>query len=89
MCIDDWELDSLPMLKHFLKIWADPYGRLAGEVKGGQIPLNYRALIITSNYSLDQCLDHMNADAELRAALKGRFRETVLSETPFLLNHLR
>lgn len=39
-------------LGHLLKLWADSYS-LTGEVKGGTIPLNYKRLIITSNYSIE------------------------------------
>lgn len=60
--IDDFEKDGLQHLKHLMKLWADPYGRLTGEVKCGQVPLNYHHLIITSNYSLDDCLNHIQAD---------------------------
>lgn len=55
--IDDLELDSLSYLGHYLKLWGDPYGTLDGEIKGSTIPLNYKKLYITSNYSIDQCVE--------------------------------
>ena len=39
-------------LGYLLKLWADSYS-LQGEVKGGTIPLNYKRLIVTSNYSIE------------------------------------
>lgn len=38
-------------LSHLLKLWSDRYA-ISGEVKGGTIPLHYRKLVITSNYSI-------------------------------------
>lgn len=38
-------------LSHHLKLWADRYA-ISGEVKGGTIPLHYRKLVVTSNYSI-------------------------------------
>lgn len=35
-------------LSHLLKIWADPYGELNGEIKGGQVVLNFHRLYVTS-----------------------------------------
>lgn len=51
--IDDFEVDSLKYLGHYLKLWADPYGTLEGEVKGGKVALNFNRLWVTSNYRLD------------------------------------
>lgn len=33
--IDDFEIDSIKYLNHYLKIWGDPYGKIHGEIKGG------------------------------------------------------
>ena len=41
-----------------MKLWADPYGFLTGEIKGGQISLNYKYLYVTSNYTIEQCVNH-------------------------------
>jgi len=49
--LDDFELDSLRYLDHYLKIWADRYS-IRGEIKGGTIPLNYTHLYVTSNYTI-------------------------------------
>lgn len=54
--LDDLEVNALSYLGHFLKLWGDPYGSLHGEVKGSQIPLNYRRLWVTSNYSILDCV---------------------------------
>lgn len=51
--IDDFELDSLKYLGHYLKLWADPYGLLHGEVKGGKVSLNFKKLYVTSNYTIE------------------------------------
>lgn len=42
-----------PQIAHFMKLWTDVYG-LAGEIKGGKIPLNYDRLVVTSNFSIEQ-----------------------------------
>lgn len=52
--IDDWEKDSMKYLCHYLKLWADPYGQITGEVKGSILPLSYEVLIVTSNYSIQR-----------------------------------
>ena len=40
-------------LGHYLKIWTDKYAT-SGETKGGTINLQYKTLVITSNYTPDQ-----------------------------------
>lgn len=56
MLIDDFEIDSLRYLGHYLKTWGDSYG-LDGEIKGGSIPLGYHTLYITSNYTIRECIE--------------------------------
>ena len=50
--IDDLELDSMKYLGHLMKIWADPYGKIRGEMKGTTVALNYKILFVTANYSI-------------------------------------
>jgi len=72
--IDDFELTSLKYLDHYLKLWADPWGALTGEIKGGTINLNYKKIYITSNYSISQCVQAThNGDEQLELALLRRF----------------
>lgn len=48
--IDDLDSDAL---KHYIKIWADPY-KFNGETKGGTILPTYTKLFITSNYTMGE-----------------------------------
>ena len=73
--LDDFERDSLKYLAHYLKRWADPWGFLDGEVKGGRVNLNYKKLYITSNYSIDECCEFcFPGDDAIKDALKRRFK---------------
>lgn len=45
--LDDLDTNALG---HYLKIWGDRYP-CTGEVKGGQVTLVHRKIIITSNYT--------------------------------------
>lgn len=56
-------------LGHYLKIWADRYA-CQGETKGGHVNLQHRALIVTSNYSIEQL---WGDDPEMCQAIKRRF----------------
>lgn len=59
-------------LSHYLKIWADPYGDIDGEIKGSTIPLNFKELYITSNYTIEE-LFWSEQDQQLSSALLRRF----------------
>ena len=41
--IDDYDKKG-ECLSHYMKLWADPYGELSGEIKGGKVYLDYRRL---------------------------------------------
>lgn len=69
--IDDFDKQGT-CLSHYLKIWADRYA-CTGEIKGGQIPLVYERLYITSNYSIDD-LFPAHEDEYLNDAIKRRFK---------------
>lgn len=45
------DLDT-PTLGHYLKIWLDHYA-CTGEVKGATVPLMFKYLFITSNFSIE------------------------------------
>lgn len=63
--MDDFEKNTLQHLHHYLKIWADPYRPTAtGEIKGGMVNLAYQYLIITSNYTLEECLLHCGEETK-------------------------
>lgn len=86
--IDDFELDSLTYMGHYLKLWADPFGKLSGEIKGATVNLNYKVLYVTSNYSIMACVeaiakktsDGSLVDMELYHALKRRFTEYEMTD---------
>lgn len=54
--IDDWEIDSLEYLHHYIKLWADPFGEIKGEIKGGMATMCYQRLWVTSNYTIEECV---------------------------------
>lgn len=64
---------------YFLKIWADRY-TATGECKGGNIRLDHKLFIVTSQYSIDDCW----GDNETRAALKRRFIRIHMEDQPGL-----
>lgn len=56
---------------HNMKIWTDRYA-CTGEIKGGQVSLNYERFMVTSNYSPEDLLGH--DDPVLLAAVRRRFK---------------
>lgn len=47
--IDDLDSDCL---HHYLKLWMDKYPT-TGEIKGGTVPLLFKYLVVTSNYTIE------------------------------------
>lgn len=73
--LDDFEKKSLEYLHHYLKLWADPYGKLHGEIKGGKVALNFKKLYVTTNYTIEECCEAcFPGDEMLVEALKRRFK---------------
>ena len=75
---DDWPQECA-FMSQFLKIWADRYP-FNGEMKGAHAwiePGSY-ILIITSNYSIDEC----NFNETDKQAIKERFTEVFIDESP-------
>lgn len=69
--IDDWE-PKHAISSWYLKIWADRYPFNA-EVKGSSMNIRPKRIIITSNYTIDECFKD---DEECIKALKRRFKVT-------------
>jgi len=53
-------------LTDHIKLWADPWYNQPGEIKGGVVPLKYTTLVVTSNYSLEECFDYRDRPAMVR-----------------------
>lgn len=73
--IEDFPVDDKAWLINILKIWSDRYPFTA-EVKGSSIQIDPGTyiMIITSNYSIEQCF----ANQEDQDAIKRRFREAYI-----------
>lgn len=65
--IDDYELDC--KLDHHLKIWSDRYDFIA-ETKGGSLRIRPKHIVVTSNYSINDCFLERSANE----AIKRRFK---------------
>lgn len=79
--LDEWELTSGKFLGHHLKIWSDRYS-FRPEIKGGFLPKQRpKTIIITSNYSIDDCFG-VGVDAELNRAIHRRFRSIDFGREP-------
>jgi hypothetical protein len=52
-----------------IKRWADRY-KVIGQIKGGAVPLNFKTLIITSQYSPEQIWE----DEKTVEAIRRRFK---------------
>jgi hypothetical protein len=76
--IEDWPVRELDGMTRYAKIWADRYP-FPGEIKGGGmyiVPGDYK-LIVTSNYSIDQCFTRNPEDMY---AIKRRFCEIKMTK---------
>lgn len=79
--LEDVDMHGGPALAHYMKLWTDVYA-LAGEIKGGKIPLNYDRMVVTSNFSIEQIYgpkrkhdeDETMAAQVTMEAIKARFR---------------
>lgn len=81
--LEEWELNSSKYLGHHLKIWSDRYP-FVPEIKGGMLPKQRpRRLIITSNYSIDECFGP-DVDRQLNMAIHRRFREVRFGDPELL-----
>lgn len=69
--IDDFDPNVEPVVKGFIKRWGD-HGPLNEDIKGGKIQFycNDFVLVVTSNYTIEQCFDTSDV-----AAIKRRFLE--------------
>lgn len=61
--IDEWEPDN--RLGFLLKLWADRYP-FVGECKFGSRMMRPRKIIVTSNYTIEQCFNCVDAEAVKR-----------------------
>lgn len=77
--IEEWAPKN-EMTASGLKIWADRYP-FSCEVKGGCMRrIRPKRIIVTSNYSLEQCFERME-DLE---PMKRRFKQVYFPRTPFM-----
>jgi hypothetical protein len=61
--MDDLGKENAKFLTTHLKLWADPWYNHPGEIKGGQVPLVYDNLIVTSNFSPDEIFEEPDLSA--------------------------
>lgn len=52
--LEDWDIKAPPDICAMLKVWSDHYP-FRGESKGGSQMMRPERLIVTSNYTLDEC----------------------------------
>lgn len=75
--IDELAPEHAGFMVGFLKRWADRWS-FSGETKGGKVVLRPNLIIVTSNYSIDECF--ANCSDVDRAAIKSRFEEVLMDE---------
>jgi hypothetical protein len=74
--VDDVDPSHATLLTYFLKIWTDHYA-LPAEVKGGKRYIRPQTIIVTSQYTIEECF--ASADKATRDAIMRRFKTTALS----------
>lgn len=71
--IEEWS-PEVKGLTNYMKIWCDRYPFLA-EIKGSAIKIRPEKIIVTSNYSIDECFEGTDLEA-----IRRRFRVTQFHE---------
>lgn len=66
--IDDFD-PTIKNMTYLMKIWTDRY-KFVAEVKGAQIMIRPKQIIVTSNYSIEECFGQ---DPKLLKAMERRF----------------
>jgi hypothetical protein len=69
--IEDFDRNTCTLQE--LKLWADQYGDINTEIKGGMCCPYYDVLIVTSNYSIDYCFPWKD-DSSANEAITRRFK---------------
>ncbi|QIK03905.1 replication-associated protein [Tundra vole stool-associated circular virus] len=77
--MDDVDPNNLSYIIGMVKHWADRYAFKA-EYKGGSKDIRPQIFIVTSNYTIDQCVPN----EEDRAAFKRRFVELKVEDLPMM-----
>lgn len=67
--LDDLDPESTKYIIRYLKIWSDRYP-FEAEIKGGTMKIRPRRFVITSNYSLEECIANFTDIAPLRRRFK-------------------
>jgi len=75
--LDDFDPNHGKFLAYFLKIWADHYVFNA-EVKGGMLKIRPKTIIVTSQYTIEQCFE---SEEEI-AAIRRRFTVKTMGVAP-------
>lgn len=72
--LEDMEPPMLKNISWHLKVWVDRYA-ISVEYKGGTLWLPAdRTFVVTSNWSLDKCLEDSGVPEETKLALRRRFK---------------
>lgn len=80
--LEDWD-PSHHMLAHHLKKWADHHSFTA-EVKNGAIMIRPPKIIVTSNYTIEQCFPRVEDQDALKRRFQVRhFGPTVVGDIAF------
>lgn len=84
--LEDFDPQTGKFLTQHLKIWADRY-LFIGECKGSHLPIypGKFLLIVTSNYSIEQCFEN----PEDQAAIKRRFSEVFIPNKETIRHYQR